>query len=436
MQCPVFRGIGSVSLKYYLLFQHHIPPPASTYTTDAPQTTHTTGPKGREGPGADPVQLKDTFVYHEKHEDPSFIIGGRPGPYVEERSRSLYTQLGARIGLLGIDARTERTRRQVNYPDTYDRIFKRADAELTANPTLTHLIVLLGIPIAYPRLQWLENLLTSPIIGPIRFLNKRFGFAGGLFNHFDGQVDLLDDLDDHYTARQHKKERKTLMLRLQALAEAHHIRITILGGDVHLAALGRFYSNPKLNIPVEQDHRYMANIISSAITNKPPPQAVANLLARRNFIHHLDRSTDETLMNIFDKDPGALQLTKDSNECTMPSRNYAIITENHPSASTANGSANGHIAGDESDAPTHHAKDGHSPLHRGEEGAGTKHPTASGVSRGPLVGGLDVAYRVEMDQHDREGKTEGYGFSIPMLNVKGTKTTAQPISQGDPQAAA
>lgn len=332
-------------------------------------------------------------------------------------------QLGARIGLLGIDARTERTRRQVNYPDTYDLIFKRAEAELTANPTLTHLIVLLGIPIAYPRLQWLENLLKSPIIGPIRFLNKRFGLAGGFFNHFDGQVDLLDDLDDHYTARQHKKERKELMLRLQALGEAHNIRITILGGDVHLAALGRFYSNPKLNIPVEQDHRYMANIISSAITNKPPPQAVANLLARRNCIHHLDHSTDETLMNIFDKDPGAVQLTKNFNECMMPSRNYAIITENLPSASTANGSANGHVPGNDSDAPNHPAKDGHSPLHHGEEGAGTEHPTANGLSRGPLVGGLDVAYRVEIDQHDRKGKTQGYGFSIPMLKMKGDKTT-------------
>ena len=415
MQCAVFRGIGSVSLKYYLLFQHHIPPPASTYTTDAPQTTHS---EGLKGPGADPAQLNDTFVLREKNEDPSFIIGGRPGPYVEERSRSLYMQLGVRIGFLGIDARTERTRRQVNYPDTYDLIFKRVNSELSANPTLTHLIVLLGVPIAYPRLQWLENLFTSPIIGPIRFLNKRFGVAGNFFNHFDGQVDLLDDLDDHYTARQHKKERKALLLRLQSLAEAHNIRVSILGGDVHLAALGRFYSNPKLNIAIEKDHRYMANIISSAITNKPPPKPVANLLARRNFIHHLDHDTDETLMNLFDKDPGVTQLTKNFNHCTMPSRNFACITENPPSTSAANGSANGHVSGGDA-APAQLAKDGHSPLHHGEEGAGTTHPAASGVSKGTLLGGLDVAIRVEMDQHDREGKTNGYGFSIPALKMQG-----------------
>jgi hypothetical protein len=81
----------------------------------------------------------------------------------------------------------------------------------------------------------------------------------------------LDDLDDHYTARTHKKERLGLVLELQNLAAEFSVRISVLGGDVHLAACGRFYSNPKLGVPVIADHRYMANIISSAIVNKPPP---------------------------------------------------------------------------------------------------------------------------------------------------------------------
>jgi hypothetical protein len=33
MQCDVFRGIGGVAQKYYLLFQHHLAPPMSTYTS-------------------------------------------------------------------------------------------------------------------------------------------------------------------------------------------------------------------------------------------------------------------------------------------------------------------------------------------------------------------------------------------------------------------
>lgn len=165
MKCDVFRGIGGCAYKYYMLFQHHLAPPVSTYTTgkictsiyraklttvDAPQTMEAT----RGGPGADPAQLKDTYVYKEEKEDPSYIIGQKPGPYVAEKSRSIYARLGARIAFFGIDARTERTRHQVNYPETYQLIMNRLKTELAAAASdatpIQHMIVLLGIPIAYP----------------------------------------------------------------------------------------------------------------------------------------------------------------------------------------------------------------------------------------------------------------------------------------------
>jgi hypothetical protein len=379
----------------------------------------------------------------ETSEDSSYIIGTKPGPYVTERSRSIFTQLGARIAFCGIDARQERTRHQINYEETYDLIFQRLDQAFTANPNLHHLILLLGVPIAYPRLQWLENIFSSPIIGPIRFLNKRFGFAGGLFNKFDGQVDLLDDLDDHYTARTHKKERKDFILRLQEFAKKFSARITILGGDVHLAAIGRFYSNPKLKIPAERDWRYMPNIISSAITNKPPPAAVANLLAARNKIHHLDHDTDETLLEVFDQDPGHTKLaiedrknsgsaapnkkTNDSNHATMPSRNYAIICESRagpapaPLPVTTSETINGDHDGEQiSQAPgeikskpnMRHA------IHDGEKTAGTAHPAVAGKSGLGGSFGLDVVLCVEISNKDPTGQTEGYGFSIPGLDCK------------------
>jgi hypothetical protein len=454
MKCAVFRGIGGVAHKYYLLFQHHLAPPKSTYTTDAPKTTNV-GALGTTP--ADPVQVKDTFVMTDDVGDPSYIIGHKPGPYVEERSRSIYCQLGARIAFAGIDARTERTRHQINYPETYKALFDRLDREYTANPDLKHLVLLLGVPIAYPRLIWLENILQSPLIAPIKFLNKRFGFAGDFFNKFDGKVDLLDDLDDHYTARQHKTERRELIQMLQNFSKKFSARVTILGGDVHLGAIGRFYSNPKLQIPAEQDWRYIPNIISSAITNKPPPQAVANLLARRNKIHHLDHDTDETLLEIFDRDPGLDakknkinsngpnadsmpsgnadgidgkidKKTSDANHATMPSRNYAIICESAtpPSATlsapnAAPGqapSSNGDAASVLSTPPTKKDNPRH-PIHVGEQGAGTQHPAANGLLPTGLCGpyGLDVSLRVEISNQDKEGRTDGYGFSIPGLVV-------------------
>ncbi|KAJ5281884.1 hypothetical protein N7478_007256 [Penicillium angulare] len=416
MQCAVFRGIGGVAFKYYCLFQHHIAPPKSTFTTDAPQTMHAVNGTA----GADPRQLENTFVLDSQTEDDSWIIGKRPGPYVEERSRNLYMRFGKRIAFLGVDARTERTRHQVNYNDTYDLLFQRVAREIAAaNGEIKHLVVLLGVPIAYPRLAWLENILTSPIIAPIRLLNKRFGVAGGLFNEFDGQVDLLDDLDDHYTARQHKRERKMLVNRLQELARVHSVRVTILSGDVHLAAIGRFYSHPKLNLAGENDHRYIVNVISSAITNKPPPKAVANLLARRNKIHHLDRTCDETLMNMFDQQPGGQEKSATWNKVTMPSRNFACLTE--VVAPASNGSSEEPVSTKLDRLP----KDGHAPLHRGEVEAGTTHKAADGISSDSgTYGGLDVAIRVEIDPHDRQGTTEGYGFSIPPLT-----STAPPPSR-------
>ncbi|EFX01822.1 transcription factor [Grosmannia clavigera kw1407] len=466
MKCDVFRGIGGSAHKYYMLFQHHLPPPPSTFTSDAPHV----GVPQANGHAEDPAQLVDTYVAPAMIES-GYIIGSKPGPYVAEHSHNMYAKLGARMAFLGIDARTERTRHQVNYPETYDQIFDRVDKEFkaaaAAGEPVRHLILLLGIPIAYPRLTWLENVFNSPVMGPMKFMNRRFGFGGGFFNYFDGSVDLLDDLDDHYTARTHKKERSGFVERLQTVSAAHSVRITILGGDVHLAALGRFYSNPSLRVAAEQDHRFMINVVSSAITNKPPPAAIANLLARRNKIHHLNEATDETLFRLFDKDPGTATRTASHNQVTMPSRNFAIITENSPhnegvaEAETANSNwvpggrgsspstmpANGTNAtnatnatnGDNSSVPpgssagysasatstrsrpaTRSASgrhgNGHRPLHAGEEGAGTKH-RAAGPLHGRLNdGSLDVSIRVEMDQHDREGHTEAYGLSIPALD--------------------
>lgn len=207
------------------------------------------------------------------------------------------------------------------------------------------------------------------------------------------------------------------------------VRITILGGDVHLAALGRFYSNPKLNLPCESDHRYMANVISSAIVNKPPPQAIANLLARRNKIHHLDSETDETLLRLFNRDPGDSIKTAKHNQVTMPSRNFAMLTENspnnqprqRPATAATNGTAgapNGSHKSSASVRTSTRSKDGHFPIHSGEDGCGSNHRAALAAEHGrDNDGSLDICIRVEIDQHDPEGRTEAYGLTVPTLNV-------------------
>ena len=278
------------------------------------------------------------------------------------------------------------------------------------------------------RLTWLENVLRSPLIGPIKFLNRRFGVGGGLFNQFDGSVDLLDDLDDHYTAKTHKLERRKLIEEFQKIGKEFDVRVTILGGDVHLAALGRFYSNPKLNVPVENDSRYMVNVVSSAIVNKPPPQAVANLLARRNKIHHLNHDTDETMLDLFDRDPGPAEKTANHNHCTMPSRNYAMLTENSPNSAAR--IVNGETARANGASQVFAGRDGHSQLHQGEVEAGTKHRSATDMHGRANDGSLDIRINVEIDQHDAEGHTQPYGLSVPLLQTRpGSKPVSQPATE-------
>lgn len=148
MMCDVFRGIGGTAHKYYMLFQHHLPPPPSTYTSTMVQAS---GPE--KGQGIDPNQLAENYV-HPAMTESNYIVGPKPGPYVSEHSHNMFAKLGARMAFLGIDARTERTRHQVNYPETYDAIFDRLRHEFTSEAQrgtpYRHLILLLGIPIAYP----------------------------------------------------------------------------------------------------------------------------------------------------------------------------------------------------------------------------------------------------------------------------------------------
>lgn len=292
MDSPVFAGLGAVAFKYYMLFQHQ------------------------------------SVINEGEETEPSWLLGQQPGPYIKELSRSVFMSMGQGVSFLGLDCRTERTREEVISLETMDLIFDRCSDEIRKGET-KHLIVLLGVPIAYPRLVWLENILTSRLMEPVKAMG-RAGMFGNLLNQFDGGVEILDDLDDHWTAKNHKKERLHLIQDLQDIAAEKSVRVTILGGDVHLAAIGQFYSNPKLGIPKDKDHRYMPNVISSAIVNTPPPEMMADVLNKRNKVHHLDDKTDENMIPIFTHDVNG---SKRNNRHLLPRRNWCSIRTYDPEMS-------------------------------------------------------------------------------------------------------
>ncbi|KAF1949466.1 hypothetical protein CC80DRAFT_540293 [Byssothecium circinans] len=289
MQTPVFMGLGAVAFKYYMLFQHQ------------------------------------SVVAETEKTEPSWLLGAHPGPYIKERSRSVFMHLGRKVAFLGLDCRTERQRDTILTEDSYDVVFDRLEEEIIKGET-KHLIVLLGVPIAYPRLNFLEAVLTSRLLDPIKALG-RAGMLGNFINKFDGGVEILDDLDDHWTAKHHKREREDFILELQHIAQTKSVRVTILGGDVHLAAVGQFYSNKKLGIPKDKDHRYMPNVISSAIVNTPPPEIMADVINKRNKVHHLDDDTDEDMIPLFTYDVDG---KKRNNTHLLQRRNWCSLRDWKP----------------------------------------------------------------------------------------------------------
>lgn len=290
MLSPVFSGVGNVAYKYYMLFQQH--------SVEAMTTA----------------------------DEPSWVLGYKPGPYIKQLSRSIFLDFGQSIALLALDCRTERMKNQVISLHTLDIALDRCRKEIIEGTT-KHLIVLLGVPIAYPRMNWLENVLTSRAMEPVKALGRYGVVKGGFLNKFDGGVEVLDDLDDHWTAHHHKEERNEFIKELQDLAAERSVRITILGGDVHLAAIGQFYSNPKLKIPKDRDHRYMPNVVSSAIVNTPPPEMLADVLNKRDKVHHLDSYTQESMIPMFTHDVDG---KKRNNKRLLPRRNWCSIVEYNP----------------------------------------------------------------------------------------------------------
>jgi hypothetical protein len=209
MQSPVLSGLGAIAFKYYMLFQH--------------QSSIDEG--------------EDT--------EPSWILGAEPGPYIKEYSRSVFTFLGRSVAFLGLDCRTERTYDEIVGLETYEKIFKRLEKDIVKGQT-KHLIVLLGVPIAYPRMVWLENMyvysnfpvqsmaanvesLTSRLMEPVKAISRAGLLGKKLLNHLDGGVEILDDLDDHWTSKHHKDERNWFVQELQSIAAEKSVRITFLG---------------------------------------------------------------------------------------------------------------------------------------------------------------------------------------------------------------
>lgn len=74
----------------------------------------------------------------------------------------------------------------------------------------------------------------------------------------------------------------------------------------------------------------MPNVISSAIVNAPPPDTLADVLNKRNKIHHLDEDTYEDMIPIFTHDVNGKPR---NNKCLLNRRNWCSIKPYDPELS-------------------------------------------------------------------------------------------------------
>lgn len=159
-----------------------------------------------------------------------------------------YAQRIDDLAIVTLDLRSERSNTQVMSPAAWDAAFRWIDRQ----QGLKHLILMTSIPVVYVDLATVEDAL---------------GFI-------PGQQELEDDLRDHWSSRSHHGERLRMIHRLLDFGRARGTRVTIVSGDVHVAALGLIESSREGAVQT------ISQLVSSGIVHPPAPAIVAYALGK------------------------------------------------------------------------------------------------------------------------------------------------------------
>jgi hypothetical protein len=178
-----------------------------------------------------------------------------------------------KLGVVVLDMRSERSQTQVLGKDSWNCVFGWIDR----CKGLDHLFVMSSIPVIHPTFGLLESLLKL----------------------VPGQQELEDDLKDHWSSRSHLAERLRLIHRLLGFAAAEKTRVTILSGDVHIAALGIIES--RRNVAATDNSQVINQLTSSGIVH-PAPSALVAFALDRLFDNTED--VDRGITSAMEKFPG------------------------------------------------------------------------------------------------------------------------------------
>lgn len=158
------------------------------------------------------------------------------------------------MSILVADLRKERkpVPMQIMSLANWDAFYTRVDAI----PADGHLIIQSSIPVAYLNLNKIESLLSV----------------------LPGQQELEDDLRDHWRSEAHVGERKRFVNRLLDYTRRSRTRVTIVSGDVHVAASAIIEST---RYPGGGFETKINQLISTGVVH-PAPGAIVRYLLESN----------------------------------------------------------------------------------------------------------------------------------------------------------
>jgi hypothetical protein len=155
------------------------------------------------------------------------------------------------VAIVAADLRTERSREQVMGSDTWGQIKKwtaslpPASAGAQPGNGCQHLLFMSSVPVVHPKLPLAELLLDN--LGQDHVTDSN-----------------ADDLKDHWSHDDHEGERKRLLEVFSQLAREKKLRVSLVSGDVHVAAWGTAY---RKDLPASETWSQVHQFTSSAVVH-------------------------------------------------------------------------------------------------------------------------------------------------------------------------
>lgn len=210
------------------------------------------------------------------------LQGTMSDPVYITRTTGTYSQL-YRFGTLAIlapDLRSERRLDQVVSPPSWEAIYAALDTidgpGGDSKGPYRQLLVMSSIPV----------------------MHARFGQVETILGWVPGQQELEDDLHDHWSSRPHRGERLRLISRLLDFSEREWTRVTIVSGDVHVAAHASIVADRKDG---PENANVLVQLTSSAVVHPAPPAIMRFAL---NHLFEEDEEIHTGITGHMEKMPG------------------------------------------------------------------------------------------------------------------------------------